>query len=374
MHLLGKPNQSKSDRDYLTFGIGKSAIKVTLTGEHRGYFKDYTTGEKGSLINLIMSHKDMGYKEAMKEANNLLNEPDKYQLEENSKHDKLLNTTPKHIAQFEERAKEYISQSKPIENTLAQTYLNKLGVNHTHNDQVKFHPAVYSSEDKLFHPAMVTNIHNKQGETKAIEVTYLDHQGNKDDALDINPRTLGTKSKQLTTFHQGEHVNTTLISTSIENSFLIREHTQGQMDIINVNHKNDIQNIPTDELRQNVIVVLNQGNHDLNPNNIEKIVENFNGRDIQFMSDDHLKEDIKTCIDKLDRDNRAHDIELSEPHPTHQERELNALNMDEKKERDSQSLEHFETKAPSPQHEMDFNHPEKESDWESREIDRELER
>ncbi|SON51621.1 conjugative transfer relaxase/helicase TraI [Vibrio tapetis] len=374
MHLLGKPNQSKSDRDYLTFGIGKSAIKVTLTGEHRGYFKDYTTGEKGSLINLIMSHKDMGYKEAMTEANNLLNEPSKYQLEENSKHDKLLNTTPKHIAQFEERAKEYISQSKPIDNTLAQTYLNKLGVNHTHNDQVKFHPAVYSSEDKLFHPAMVTNIHNKQGETKAIEVIYLDHQGNKDSALDINPRTLGTKSKQLTTFHQGEHVNTTLISTSIENSFLIREHTQGQMDIINVNHKNDIQNIPTDELRQNVIIVLNQGNHDLNPNNIEKIVENFNGRDIQFMSDDHLKEDIKTCIDKLDRDNRAHDIELSEAHPTHQERALDTLNLDEKKERDSQSLEHFENKAPSPQHEMAFNHPEKENDWESREIDRELER
>ncbi|MEZ8179041.1 conjugative transfer relaxase/helicase TraI, partial [Vibrio sp. 1F292] len=56
VQLLGKPNQSKSDRDYLTFGLGKSAIKVTLTGEYRGYFKDYTTGEKGALINLIMSH------------------------------------------------------------------------------------------------------------------------------------------------------------------------------------------------------------------------------------------------------------------------------------------------------------------------------
>ncbi|MEZ9438907.1 conjugative transfer relaxase/helicase TraI, partial [Vibrio atlanticus] len=59
IQLLGQPNQSKSDRDYLTFGIGKSAIKVTLTGEYRGYFKDYTTGEKGALINLIMSHKEM---------------------------------------------------------------------------------------------------------------------------------------------------------------------------------------------------------------------------------------------------------------------------------------------------------------------------
>ncbi|NHE83835.1 conjugative transfer relaxase/helicase TraI, partial [Vibrio vulnificus] len=237
--LLGRPNQSKSDRDYLTFGIGKSAIKVSLTGEHRGYFKDYTTGEKGSLINLMMSHNGMSYKEAMNEAHKMLNEPEKYKLEENSKHEKLLSTTPRHIAKFEERAKEYISQSQPINNTLAQTYLNNLGINNIENDNVKFHPSVYSSEDKAYHPAMLTNIHNKQGETKAIEVTYLDSQGNRDNTLDINPRTLGTKSKQLTTFHQGENLNTTIISTSIENSFLIREQTQGQIDIINVNHKND---------------------------------------------------------------------------------------------------------------------------------------
>ncbi len=372
--LLGRPNQSKSDRDYLTFGIGKSAIKVSLTGEHRGYFKDYTTGEKGSLINLMMSHNGMNYKEAMNEAHKMLNEPEKYKLEENSKHEKLLSTTPKHIAKFEERAKEYLSQSQPINNTLAQTYLNSLGISNIENDNVKFHPSVYSSEDNAYHPAMLTNIHNKQGETKAIEVTYLDSQGNRDNTLDINPRTLGTKSKKLTNFHQGENLNTTIISTSIENSFLIREQTQGQIDIINVNHKNDIQNINIDELRQNIIIVLNQGNHELNPNNIEKIIENFNGRDIQFMSDDNLKEDIKACIEKLERDNSVHDIELSETHSTHKESGLDTLNFDEKKETDNQSLEHFEPKEYSPQQEMNFEHQEKESDWEDREIDRELER
>ncbi|ENM5739403.1 conjugative transfer relaxase/helicase TraI [Vibrio mimicus] len=372
--LLGQSNPFKSDRDYLTFGMGKTAIKVTLTGEHRGYFKDYTTGEKGSLINLMMSRKGMTYKEAMTLANNMINEPEKYQLEENRKHEKLLNTPPKHIAQFEERAKEYMDQSQPINGTLAQTYLNKLGINNIENSNVKFHPAVYSSEDTLFHPAMLTHIHNKQGETRAIEVTYLDTHGNKNDTLEINPRTLGTKSRQFTRFHQGENLNTTIISTSIENSFLIREQTQGQIDIINVNHKNDIQNLSTDELRQNIIIVLNQGNHDLNPNNIEKIIENFNGRDIQFMSDDNLKEDIKSCIEKLERDNSAHNIELSEAHSAHQESESDTLNFDDKKETDSQSLEHFEPKEYSPQQEMNFNHSEKESDWEDREIDRELER
>ncbi|WP_207551955.1 DUF7146 domain-containing protein, partial [Vibrio sp. 10N.222.47.A9] len=252
--------------------------------------------------------------------------------------------------------------------------ITQQSLNNIENNQVKFHPAVYSSEDRSLHPAMLTNIHNKEGETKAIEVTYLDTQGNKDTSLDINPRTLGTKSKQLTQFHQGENLNTTIISTSIEHSFLIRDQTQGQIDIINVNHKNDIQNISTDELRQNIIIVLNHGNHDLNPNNIEKIVENFNGRDIQFMSDDNLKEDIKSCINKLERDNSAHNLELNETHTSHQESELDTLNYNEKKETDSQSLDHFEPKEYSPQQEMEFNHSEKESQWEDREIDRELER
>ncbi|MGX9523109.1 conjugative transfer relaxase/helicase TraI [Vibrio mediterranei] len=372
--LLGQPNQSKSDRDYLTFGVGQSAIKVTLTGEYRGYFKDYTTGEKGSLINLMMSHKEISYKDAMNEAHKMLNEPDKYQLEENSKHDKLLATTPRHIAQFEERAKEYVEQSLPIDGTLAQRYLNRLGVNNIENDNVRYHPAVYSSEDKSFHPAMLTNIHNKQGETKAIEVTYLDGEGNKDNTLDINPRTLGTKSKNMTQFHQGADLNTTIISTSIENSFLIRDRTQGQIDIINVNHKNDIQNLSRDELRQNVVIVLSQGNQDLNPNNIEKIMENFNGRDVQFLSSNHLKQDIASYIEKLDKGNSVHHFELDERINAQPNRDIEPLDFDERKERDSQSLEYFEDKGRSPQQEMDFNNKERQNHIEDREIDRELER
>ncbi|WP_038227830.1 conjugative transfer relaxase/helicase TraI, partial [Vibrio sp. ER1A] len=372
--LLGQPNQSKSDRDYLIFGVGQSAIKVTLTGEYRGYFKDYTTGEKGSLINLMMSHKEISYKDAMNEAHKMLNEPDKYQLEESSKHDKLLATTPRHIAQFEERAKEYVEQSLPIDGTLAQRYLNRLGVNNIENSHVKYHPAVYSSEDKSFHPAMLTNIHNKQGETKAIEVTYLDGEGNKDNTLDINPRTLGTKSKNMTQFHQGTDLNTTIISTSIENSFLIRDQTQGQVDIINVNHKNDIQNLSTDELRQNVVIVLSQGNQDLNPNNVEKIMENFNSRDVQFISDNHLKQDIASYIEKLEKGNSVHHFELDERINTHPEHDIDSLDFDEKKERDNQSLEYFENKGRSPQREMDFNNKERQNHIEDREIDRELER
>ncbi|CAK3399505.1 hypothetical protein VCRA2128O309_490001 [Vibrio crassostreae] len=376
INLLGQPNPSKSDRDYLTFGLGKSAIKVSLTGEYRGYFKDYTIGKKGSLINLMMSCRKINYKEAMKEAHNMLNKPDKYQLTANPKHDQLLNTTPKHMARFEERAKEYIQTSQPLTGTLAEIYLSKLGIEHPKNDHVHFHQEVYSSEDKTFHPAMITNIHDKKGETKAIEVTYLDGQGNKDLALDVNPRILGTKSKQITRFHQGSDLHTTIISTSIENAFMINQAHQGQYDIINVNHKNDIQNISTDELRQNIVIVLSQGNTDLNPNNIEKIMANFSGRNIQFVSPDNMLEEIKQGIEQYHQQTHQQKEEFDTPTQDHDSltnKSDTDINQHTKGIKDKE-LEHFDSKEPSPQKTFDFNQERDNNNDQYNKLDRELER
>lgn len=303
--LLGQPNKTKSDRDYLTFGSGKTAIKVSLTGEYRGYFKDYTTGEKGSLINLIMNVNGISYKEAMAQAHRRLNAPEDYAMTRNQDHDKLINATPRHIAQFEQRAKDYWQTSQAIQGTLVERYLKQFGVEKPRNEQVRYHSAVYSSEDRACHPAMVTLIHNRDQKPRAVAITYLDHQGNKNQELAINPRVLGTKSKHLTHFHQGRDLNTTIISTGVEQSFIINQSTQGQYDIINVSHKNDIQNLSADEIRRHVIIVLTQQNQDLNPNNVEKIVEKFASSSIHFVTEENMVEQIQHCIDKC-QDHQNH--------------------------------------------------------------------
>lgn len=373
-HLLGAPNKSKSDRDYLTFGTGKSAIKVSLTGDYRGYFKDYTTGEKGSLINLMMSHKDLSYKEAMNEAHHLLNNPEHYQVAINKDHDKLMNTTPKHVAQFEQRAKDYLQESQELKGTLAEQYLNKLSIKEAENDNVRFHPAVYSSEDQAFHPAMIANIHNQKGETRAIEITYLDHDANKDSDMDINPRVLGTKSKHMTVFNQGQNLNTTIISTGIEQSFIINEHTQGQYDIINVNHKNDIQNITPDEIRQNVIIVLTNQNLDINSNNMEKIIEKFSSPNIHFVTEEDMIKQITECIQKFEGQDKdinlniaIDDSVLKQPNSDHKDAISSIHN-----ERESKELEHFDHKEHSPQQDLDLNKAQDVDKYPD--LDRELER
>jgi len=374
---LGAPNKSKSDRDYLTFGTGKTAIKVSLTGEHRGYFKDYTTGEKGSLINLMMNYEGIKFKDAMTQANTFINDPDKHQLSENINHEKLKAITPKQVAQFESRAKEYFNQSIETKGTLAERYLSNQNIKHTHNENVRFHGAVYSSEDRNTHPAMVTNIHNRDKETKAIEITYLDASGNKDKDLDINPRILGTKSKNLTRFNQGDNLNTTIISTSIESAFKIKDETEGNIDIINVNHKNDIQNISTDELRQHIIIVLDKENQNLTPNNIEKILQNFQNKSIEFINDSNLNNDIKQCIEKLHNAPEFKD-DKDFLHKEYDSISINSIKAEGSKEKfdslvQSEQLEHHINKPEDKQ--LTFDLGSKDSSFESsRELDRGLER
>ncbi len=370
-HLLGQPNPSKSNRDYLTFGFGQSAIKVTLTGPYRGYFKDYTTGEKGSLVNLIMSQKSMTYKEAMTEAHHMLNEPNKYQLEKNQRHETLMSTTPRITSQLELKAKEYTQNGQPLAGTLAESYLKKQGIEPQQNDHVLFHPAVYSSEDKTTHPALIMNIHNKKGETKAIEVIYLDHQGNKYSTLTVNPRTLGTKSKNMTRFHKGQALNTTIISTSIEQSFVINHQLKGQYDIININHKNDIQNLPTDELRQHVVIALSQGNANLNPDNIEKIMANFSGRDIEFISPDNLIHDIKVCIDKYQHKHSIEKYDVPESLTNTEYSFKDEVASQYRKTQESKDLEQFTPKEAS--REQEKNHHQHTNPI-TQDIERELER
>ncbi|MEZ9698817.1 conjugative transfer relaxase/helicase TraI [Vibrio sp. 10N.261.46.E12] len=371
IQLLGQPNLTKSNIDYLTFGDGKTATKVSLTGEYRGYFKNYTTGEKGSLINLLMAQKNLSYKDAMTHAHDLLNAPEKHDLVATSNHDSLLNSTPKHIAQFEQRAKEYHAQGRSIKGTLAEQYLSNLGVSNIESNHVKYHPRVYSSEDKCFHPALITNIHNKYNETKAIEVTYLDGHSNKDDGLKVNPRVLGTKSKNMTLFNSGENSQITIISTSIENSFVIRDNTQSQFDIINVNHKNDIQNIPEDTIKQKVIISLSKDNTHLTPDNVEKITNSLADREIIYVSDNDIEQTINTLQKEMKKDHPEQEIKVDNTYDLKDE--VNDIKKQLQQEKESRDLDLIDAK----QFELSSDRSIEDNEYrelENKVIDREIER
>ena len=299
IHLLGAPNKSKSDRDYLTFGIGKSALKVTLTGEHRGHFKDWTTGEKGNGINLIMAVEYIGFKDALLHADTLLNQTKDSPLTLNPNHEKLTNTTPKFISELEARARQYQQEATPIKGTIAQEYLRNKGIIIDDHPSIKFHPKVYSSETRSNYPAIISTIENNKGESNAIEITYLDNKGNTAD-LNIEKRVLGTKTKSNIVINEGSNTNISIITTTIEDALLINQHNNKDIDINTVNNKNDIQIMDKNTLRDNIIIVLNTKGENLNENNITKIMDNFTNHTVTFIDNAELQKQIDTEITKIE--------------------------------------------------------------------------
>ncbi|WP_394230796.1 conjugative transfer relaxase/helicase TraI [Shewanella colwelliana] len=254
-HLLGEPNQDKSDKDSLAFKADGN-IKLTTTGQYRGYFKDWKTGDKGSLINLIMITEQCNFKAALFKADAMLNEPEKYNLSENPNHEQLTNTIPIKQSQLEARAKQYFSEAKPLTNTPAQTYLNQQGIEINQHDNVRFHPRVFSSETRKTYPALITNIANDKNETKAVEITYLDESGKNLAPLKISKRILGSKSGNSTTINKGYNTDYSIIAVGIENALALNSQNKDNADIIALNNNNDTKSFKPNELRDNVIIVL----------------------------------------------------------------------------------------------------------------------
>lgn len=77
---------------------------------------------------------------------------------------------------------EIISESSPIKNTLAEIYLKKQGIENVDVSSIRFHPAVWERETQIYSPALVARAvgeGSKGFETKGVQITFLDKDGNK---------------------------------------------------------------------------------------------------------------------------------------------------------------------------------------------------
>ena len=189
-----------------------------------------------------------------------MSEPDKYNLVKNPQHEELANAIPIKQSQLEARAKQYFNEAKPLDGTLAQSYLNKQGINVGDHDNLRYHPAVFSSETRKTYPALIANITNDKSETKAVEITYLDKNNTDIAGLKINKRILGSKSGNSIDINKGSNTNYSIVAVGIENALKLNNDNKAGADIIALNNNNDVKTFKTDGLRENVIIVLDSNN------------------------------------------------------------------------------------------------------------------
>ena len=314
--LLGQPNTLKSNRDTLIFQHPKGDINVTLTGQYRGHFKNWGTGENGTLISLIMNKDGLSYKDALLKADTLLAAPDKHQLTINPDHEQLKTIAPLKQSQLEARAIQYFNEGIAVTNTLAQAYLDT----DSHrpfkdNDSIRFHPRIFSSESKTTHPALIAKIETPDNDIKGIEITYLNKDTGDISDLKINKRVLGTKSGNHIPINEGRNIDYSIVAVGIENALFINDNNPTNADIIAVNRNTDCRTVNTDTLRDNIIMVLDQRNTKIHPQLIEDITHKIEqeGRhvtiiesnNVQSVTNTSLLDDIKAAI---------HDITIKDNH------------------------------------------------------------
>ncbi|MCG6230275.1 conjugative transfer relaxase/helicase TraI [Vibrio furnissii] len=298
---LGAENKSQSNVDYLVYGAkSEPQLRVSLTGEYRGYFRNFATGERGNMINFLMVQKSIGYADAVELAAKMTEKPDDYQLQENEKHSELVSALPKEQARLVEYAHKYSEQSTNIDGTLAQRYIESLGasIEDLDSKSLRFHPAVYSSETKQTYPAMVARFENEHGALQGIEITYLNEHGLSHDTLSINHRVLGIKSGNTISVVANENPIGTLLVANTELAIALSD-SYPNYDVMSVHTNADLRNIDTTDLHSNIIAVLNNLEATPNPTLVAEIEKNLGDNTTVLNAHDMGLQELQERIEQV---------------------------------------------------------------------------
>lgn len=307
-YFLGNPDKEKSTSDTLIFNQGKNRISVSLKGQYRGYFKNWNTNEKGTFVNLLMDKDNISYKEALFKLESILNEPKENNLVENKNNDELINQTQKKESKLEAMAATYSKQAQPIKNTVAEKYLTSIGIE-KNNTNLKFHPAVYSSEDKNTHPALIANVTDKNDKIKAIKITYLNDDGEKSD-LQINPRSLGSVSGNKMDVITDENNKTTIITTNINDALSVAAMNI-KSDVINIDSVTE-KTTALKGLKDHILLLVNELENSETNVDINKILSRLEksnpDANIQTITKAEIKNTINEISDFKIPDSMSHEL------------------------------------------------------------------
>ena len=165
---------------------GKS-LKIDLKGPRRGRWRDYESGDKGDLLDLIQHVRGFpSLGPAMAEARHFLGIPNsppvrRPQPAANAPPPPTVN--PDAPAGRREDAPSGACKlweaCEPLPGTLAELYLHNRGITDTAHDALRFHPKLrYRDDNYVTHrPALVACVRGADGQVNAVHRTWLDTTG-----------------------------------------------------------------------------------------------------------------------------------------------------------------------------------------------------
>ncbi|CAN5423706.1 hypothetical protein BH10PSE19_BH10PSE19_16310 [soil metagenome] len=205
--LLGEPKERSVSQ--LRYGSKKGSLVVTITGEKRGLWHDFQTGEGGNLLQLIA--RELGFNVKVKSdfpkiiehAIKLVGASEEalksYDFTTSKKPIIKASATPTLSAKQQksvQHARRLARQSQSLAGTLAERYLREhRGINiDKWPSSFRFHPAIRSHINNTVKPALLVVAKDEQNKVQAVQAIFLDaNTGNKAN-VEVQKQTWGLPS------------------------------------------------------------------------------------------------------------------------------------------------------------------------------------
>lgn len=196
--LLGQPTK-RSTKQELFFGSKKGSLQVPLSGKYLGTWRDWSSDEGGSLIDLASYQLGLDFKGSLEWCAQYLG------LSKEQGQFKSQITPVKKVSEPQleftaeqtqnmARASWIFEHSLPVKGTTAERYLSEtraLNLKHYDSDYIRYQPPLFDNVTNKHYPqGIVFAGRNKENKVQTIQTVYLDDDAKKA-ALKVPKRTIG---------------------------------------------------------------------------------------------------------------------------------------------------------------------------------------
>lgn len=207
--LLGEP-KTQTGGQY-RYGSKQGSLIITMTGDKRGLWHDFQTGEGGHLLDLIAFKKELNKRQdfpvVLQEALKILGTSSvdirvqQSALNSPAKPTQSSPAASSTLTPEQQRSLRYARQlaqeSQPVAGTLAERYLREHRgiVLDTWPDSVRFHPGIYSRRNESVHPALLVVAKDSVNQVQAVQAIFLDKDTAQKADVEVKKQTWGRPSQ-----------------------------------------------------------------------------------------------------------------------------------------------------------------------------------
>lgn len=267
---MGEP-KTKSGGQY-RYGAHQGSLIVTLTGDKRGLWHDFQTGQGGHLLGLIAQQKNLDiqreFQQVLREALSLLGtSPADLSIQETISLPKKGSKTPTSATLAptpeQQRSLRYARQlardSQLAGGTLAEHYLREhRGISLDHfPESIRFHPGIYSRKNEAVYPALLVVAKDSADKIQAVQAIFLDPETARKADVPVKKQTWGRSSQGCVTLANPKlkESDITYLAEGAETALSIYQ-ALGGADVRITLGKSNFKNIDPANTNQQVVLCL----------------------------------------------------------------------------------------------------------------------